>query len=77
MLIRCEKILVHKGYLPTNEKNKIISFYKKGEPFKQFNIERINDKYKVSFPIDNKQYSTTIVEKNEMTKYVQYILHEI
>ena len=35
-----------------------------------------NNKYKVSFPIGDDQYTTTIKEKNEMIKYVKYILNQ-
>ena len=76
MLMHCEKILIHKGYVPTNEKDKLLSYQKKGEPFKQFNIEMNNNKYKVSFPIGDDHYTTTIKEKNEMINYVKYILNQ-
>ena len=77
MLIQCEKKLIHKGYVPTNEKDKLLSFHKKGQPFKEFNVVKIiNNKYKVSFPIGDDQYTTTIKEKNDMVNYVQYILRE-
>ena len=35
-----------------------------------------NNKYKVSFPIGDDHYTTTIKEKNEMIKYVTYILNQ-
>ena len=76
MLIQCEKKLIHKGYVNTPNKNLLLSYHKKGDPFKQFNIEMNNNKYKVSFPIGDDQYTTTIKEKNEMIKYVKYILNQ-
>ena len=76
MLIQCEKKLIHKGYVNTHDKNSLLSYHKKGEPFKQFNIQMNNNKYKVSFPIGDDQYTTTIKEKNEMIKYVKYILNQ-
>lgn len=76
MLIQCEKKLIHKGYVNTCDKNLLLSYHKKGEPFKQFNIQMNNNKYKVSFPIGDDQYTTIIKEKNEMIKYVKYILNQ-
>ena len=76
MLIQCEKKLIHKGYVNTPNKNSLLSYHKKGEPFKQFNIQMINNKYKISFPIGDDNYTTTIKEKNEMIKYVTYILDQ-
>jgi len=76
MLIQCEKKLIHKGYVNTNDKNLLLSYHKKGEPFKQFNIATNNNKYKVSFPIGDDHYTTTIKEKNEMINYVKYILNQ-
>ena len=43
MLIQCEKKLIHKGYVNTHDKNSLLSYHKKGEPFKQFNIQMNNN----------------------------------
>ena len=76
MLMQCEKTLVHKGYLPTNETDKLLSYHKKRHPFKEFNVELINQKYKISFPIGDDQYTTTIKKREDMVNYIQYILNE-
>ena len=75
-MLLIEKKLVHKGYIPTNKTDKLLSFHKKGQSLEEFNIEIINNKYKVSFPIGDIQYTTTIEEKTNMIKYIEYILQE-
>ena len=76
MFVNEERDLISKGYMPQKNEEAIFSYSKDGkEVYVSYYPFREKDQYKFSFPIShNKQYATYFTEKDELQKYIRFII---
>ena len=77
MFLELEKRIVNNDYINLDNDKKIWAFGKKDDITTQINLEKNNDKYMFSFPINDIQYSTSFIDKSKLRNYIEYIIDEI
>lgn len=77
MFLELEKMIVNNQYTNLNDDTKIWSFGKIDDKTTQINLEKNNDKYTFSFPVNDIHYSTSFNNKLQLKKYIEYIINEI
>lgn len=75
-MIELEQKLIKKKFVRNEKSDDILFFYKKDDMTSQVNIQQIENKYKVSFPMSNDtiHYSSNFNSIKEATKYLNYIV---
>ena len=77
MFLELEKRIVNNDYIDLDDDKKIWAFGKKDDITTQINLEKNNDKYTFSFPVNDIHYSTSFNNKLQLKKYIEYIIDEI
>lgn len=77
MFMNEERALVEKGYMPQKDETALFSYTKEGkEVVVSYYPFREKQNYKFSFPISHKkQYATYFTEKDELQKYIRFIIN--
>ena len=69
-----EQRLVKKNYIEYDN-NKLLSYKKRHNPLYQISIERIDNRYKFTFPLESGDHYTSYHNnKNELETYAEYII---
>lgn len=76
MFIEQERKLIEKNYQDNENSKNLLSFFLKNDQQVQVNVSKIDEKYKVSFPMSNNtiHYATYFTEKQEAKEYLDYIV---
>ena len=69
-----EKELIKKKYVTLPSSNSILSYCSPDDRTTQINLTKENDKYKFSFPLGDIHYAAYFTDKEELTKYMNFIL---
>tara|TARA_B110000977_G_scaffold192903_1_gene267095 strand:- start:2341 stop:2577 length:237 start_codon:yes stop_codon:yes gene_type:complete len=77
MFLELEKRIVNNDYINLHDNTKIWAFGKRDDITTQINLEKKNDKYTFSFPINDIHYSTSFDDKSKLQNYIEYIIHQI
>ena len=76
MFIEHEQRLIEKNYKENVESSDILSFFLKDDPECQVVVSEKDKRFKVSFPMSNKeiQYATYFDNKKKAKDYLSYII---
>ena len=74
MFMTFEKALIKKNYVTLPSSSSILSYCSPDDKTSQINLTKENDKYKFSFPLGEIHYATYFTDKEELQKYMNFIL---
>ena len=74
MFMTFEKALIKKNYVTLPSSNSILSYCSQDDRTSQINLTKENDKYKFSFPLGDIHFATYFTNKEELSKYMNFIL---
>ena len=74
MFMTFEKALIKKNYVTLPSSGSILSYCSPNDKTSQINLTKENDKYKFSFPLGEIHYATYFDNKEELKKYMNFIL---
>ena len=74
MFMTFEKALIKKNYVTLPSSNSILSYCSSGDKTSQINLTKENNLYKFSFPLGEIHYATYFDNKQELKKYMNFIL---
>ena len=74
MFMTFEKALIRKNYVTLPSSNSILSYCSRDDRTSQINLTKENDKYKFSFPLGDIHFATYFTDKEELSKYMNFIL---
>lgn len=69
-----EKALIKKNYVIFPSTNSILSYCNPIDKTSQINLTKENNLYKFSFPLGDIHYATYFKDKQELKKYMNFIL---
>jgi len=69
-----EKALIKKNYVIFPSTNSILSYCNPIDKTTQINLSKENNLYKFSFPLGDIHYATYFKDKQELKKYMNFIL---
>ena len=74
MFMTFEKELIRKNYVTFPSSDSIFTYCSPSDKTCQINLTKEDDKYKFSFPIGDIHYATYFTDKEELNKYMNFIL---
>ena len=74
MFMTFEKALIKKNYVIFPSTNSILSYCNPIDKTSQINLTKENNLYKFSFPLGDIHYATYFKDKQELKKYMNFIL---
>ena len=74
MFMTFEKELIKKNYVTLPSSNSILSYCSSDDKTSQINLTKENNLYKFSFPLGEIHYATYFDNKEELKKYMNFIL---
>ena len=74
MFMTFEKALIKKNYVSLPSSDSILSYCSPDDKTSQINLTKENDKYKFSFPLGEIHYVSYFDNKEELQKYMNFIL---
>ena len=75
MFMTFEKALIKKNYVTFPSSDSIFTYCLPDDKTSQINLTKEHDKYKFSFPLGDIHYATYFTDKEELNKYMNFILN--
>ena len=74
MFMTFEKKLIRKNYVTFPSSDSIFTYCSPNDKTSQINLTKENNTYKFSFPLGDIHYATYFDSKDELKKYMNFIL---
>jgi hypothetical protein len=69
-----EKALIKKNYVTLPSSGTLFTYCSPNDKTSQINLTKENNTYKFSFPLGDIHYATYFTDKDELKKYMNFIL---